>query len=203
MCIIHSVNKEEFENEIKTGSYGRKSLEKFGFIHCSDLDTYYLVAPNFKEDLNDRLILLIDTEKILEQINSAKIKELENANMESVKQAKEKEIEKISNLKRGLYGDWKMGNITKEEYFEYKQKYEKEIEILKEIIVNLDKKKEKQEEVIDRNSKWLENFKKYKKVSELDRSILAELIDYIEVYENKKIKIHFKFMRELDKIFEQ
>ena len=57
MYIIHSVNKEEFENEIKTRSYGRKSLEKFGFIHCSDLDTYYLVAPNFKEDLNDRLIL--------------------------------------------------------------------------------------------------------------------------------------------------
>jgi uncharacterized protein (DUF952 family) len=68
MYIIHSVNKEEFENEIKTGSYGRESLEKFGFIHCSDLDTYYLVAPNFKEDLNDRLVLLIDTEKVIPEI---------------------------------------------------------------------------------------------------------------------------------------
>ena len=68
MFIIHSVNKEEFENEIKTGSYGRKSLEKFGFIHCSDLDTYYLVAPNFKNDLNDRLILLIDTDKVEPEI---------------------------------------------------------------------------------------------------------------------------------------
>ena len=68
MYIIHSVNKEEFEDEIKTGSYGRKSLEKFGFIHCSDLDTYYLVAPNFKEDLNYRLILLIDTDKVDSEI---------------------------------------------------------------------------------------------------------------------------------------
>ena len=68
MYIIHSVNKEEFEDEIKNGSYGRKSLEKFGFIHCSDLDTYYLVAPNFKEDLNDRLILLIDTDKVDSEI---------------------------------------------------------------------------------------------------------------------------------------
>ena len=68
MYIIHSVNKEEFNNEIKTGSYGRKSLEKFGFIHCSDLDTYYLVATNFKEDLNDRLVLLIDTEKVIPEI---------------------------------------------------------------------------------------------------------------------------------------
>ena len=68
MYIIHSVNKKEFKNEIKTGSYGRKSLEKFGFIHCSDLDTYYLVAPNFKEDLNYRLILLIDTDKVDSEI---------------------------------------------------------------------------------------------------------------------------------------
>ena len=68
MYIIHSVNKEEFENEIKTGSYGRKSLEKCGFIHCSDLDTYYLVAPNFKNDMNKRLVLLIDTDKVNSEI---------------------------------------------------------------------------------------------------------------------------------------
>ena len=64
MYIIHSVNKAEFENEIKNEYYGRKSLEKYGFIHCSDLDTYYLVAPNFKDDINDRLVLLIDTDKV-------------------------------------------------------------------------------------------------------------------------------------------
>ena len=69
MYIIHSVNKSEFENEIKTGKYGSKSIEKCGYVHCSDLDTYYLVAPNFKNDLNDRLILLIDTDKV-----NAKIK---------------------------------------------------------------------------------------------------------------------------------
>lgn len=50
MVIIHTVNKDEFEDEIRTGRYGTKSLEKCGFIHCSDLDTYHLVAPNFKGD---------------------------------------------------------------------------------------------------------------------------------------------------------
>lgn len=64
MMIIHSVNKDVFENEIKTGHYGRDSLKRFGFIHCSDLDTYYLVAPNFKDDYTEKVILLIDTEKL-------------------------------------------------------------------------------------------------------------------------------------------
>lgn len=64
MFIIHTVNKDAFEEEIKTGSYGAKSLERCGFIHCSDLDTYYLVAPNFKEDHAEKVILVIDTEKV-------------------------------------------------------------------------------------------------------------------------------------------
>ena len=64
MYIIHSVNKDDFYKEIKTGAYGSYSLERFGFIHCSDLDTYYLVAPNFKDDYAERVILLINTEKL-------------------------------------------------------------------------------------------------------------------------------------------
>lgn len=64
MIIIHTVNKDEFEKEIQTGSYGSYSLERYGFIHCSDLDTYYLVAPNFEDDYAERVILLIDTEKL-------------------------------------------------------------------------------------------------------------------------------------------
>lgn len=146
--------------------------------------------------------LLIDTENILEQVNKSKTKQLANENISNIKQAKEKEIEKISNLKRCLYEDWKNEDITREEYLEYKQKYEKDIERIKEIIENLDKQKERQEGIIDGNSQWIENFKKYKNINKLDRDIITELIDYIDVYENKKIKIHFRFKNELDKIYE-
>ena len=64
MIIMHTANKSEFEAEIQTGSYGSKSLGRCGFIHCSDLDTYYLVAPNFKNDYTEKVILLIDTDKL-------------------------------------------------------------------------------------------------------------------------------------------
>ena len=64
MIIIHVVNKDDFEEEIKTGSYGAKSLEKSGFIHFSYLDTYYLVAPNFKDDHAEKVILIIDTDRL-------------------------------------------------------------------------------------------------------------------------------------------
>lgn len=154
------------------------------------------------ETIKLHIDLLVDTEKLLEKINKSNTRKLANENMENVKQAKEKEIEKLNNLKRCLYEDWKNEYITKEEYLEYKRKYEQDIEKIKEIMANLDKQKEKQEEIINGNSLWIENFKAHKNITELDRDIITELIDYIEVHENKKITIHFKFMNELNKILE-
>lgn len=77
----------------------------------------------------------MDTEKLLEQINKSTTKKLANENMENIKQAKEKEIEKLNNLKRCLYEDWKNDYITKEEYLEYKHKYEQDAEKIKAFIV--------------------------------------------------------------------
>lgn len=152
------------------------------------------------ESIKLHIDLLVDTETLLEQINKSNTKKLANENMGNIKQAKEKEIDKLSGLKRCLYEDWKNDYITKEEYLDYKHKYEQDIEKIKEIIANLDKQKEKQEEIISGNSLWIENFKVHKNITELDRDIITELIDYIEVHENKKITIHFKFMDELNKI---
>jgi site-specific DNA recombinase len=142
--------------------------------------------------------LLINIEEVLEQIKNPK--KISSENIIKIKQAKEKEIEKINDLKRGLYEDWKSKYITKEEYLEYKKKYERDLERLTKIIINIDEQKIKQQEIKNENNIWIENFKKYKNITELDRDIITELIDYIEVYENNKIKIHFKFVNELDKV---
>lgn len=155
------------------------------------------------EVIKRHIELFINTEELLKQFKnvstcmddnwSADARTLE---IKNIKQAKEKEIEKISNLKKGLYEDWKNEYINKQEYLEYKQKYEQDIERIKGILINLDKQKENQKEIINENSLWIENFKSYRNIRELDRDIITELVDYIEVHENKRITIHFKFMNE-------
>lgn len=65
------------------------------------------------ESIKLHIELLVDTEKLLEQINKSNTKKLANENMENIKQAKEEEIEKLNNLKRCLYEDWKNNYITK------------------------------------------------------------------------------------------
>jgi len=37
-------------------------------VHCSDFDTYSLVAANFKDDDNERYVLVIDAEKLTSEI---------------------------------------------------------------------------------------------------------------------------------------
>ncbi len=135
----------------------------------------------------------VDIPKLLEQIHKLNLKKSVAEDMENIKKDKKKEIEKLNNLKRGLYEDWKNEYITKEEYVEYKQKYKQDIEKTKKIIENLNKQKGEEKEIINENSKWIENFKTSKNITGLDRDVVTELIDYIEVHENKKITIHFKF----------
>ena len=154
------------------------------------------------ETIQLHIELLVDTEKVLNEVNKLNIKKIVNENIENIKQEKNKEMEKLIDLKIGLYEDWKNNYITKEEYFNYKQKYEQNIEKIKEIIMNLQKQKNNQNKIISGNSKWIEDFKIYKNITELDRSIIMELIDYIEVHENKKITIHFKFMNQLNEIID-
>lgn len=68
MYIIHVADRDVFTEEIRTGFYGAKSIERYGFVHCSDLDTYYLVAPNFRDERNEKVILVIDTDKLSSEV---------------------------------------------------------------------------------------------------------------------------------------
>ncbi|MGN1270192.1 MAG: recombinase zinc beta ribbon domain-containing protein [Clostridia bacterium] len=150
------------------------------------------------QTINLHIHLLIDTEKLLKQINNIEKNDICPNKINEIIEQKQNEISKISNFKRTLYEDWKSEYITKEDYLNYKQKYEQDINKIKEIIINLDKQKENQKQITNTNNEWIESFKVHKNITKLDRGIIAELIDYIEVYEEKKIAIYFKFNNKLE-----
>ena len=115
---------------------------------------------------------------------------------------KQNEISKISNFKRTLYEDWKNEDITREEYLEYKQKYENDIERLKQNIERLENEKQKYESQSISSNEWIEKFKEQKGITELSRDIMMELIDCIYVKENGDIIIKFKFEDEFKRCLE-
>ena len=68
MIILHALTKTLWDKYENNSLYGTDSVEKFGFIHCSDLDTYHLVAPNFKDEKDEMILLVIDTSRVLSKI---------------------------------------------------------------------------------------------------------------------------------------
>src|SRR5574344_1894867 len=104
--------------------------------------------------------------------------------------------EETLNIKRKLrkeaYEDWKLGIITEKEYNDYTQEYGRQIreneayieENYKEL-QNLDK--------MSTSGEWIEYFEKYQNVNSLSRELIDGLIDDIYVYEDKKIKVKFKY----------
>ena len=192
-----STNKSGNKYEYYICSTYRKKSNKLCTKHTikqENLEKAVLKAINLHIDL------LIDTEEMVKQINDSSFQKIKNENIDNMIIAKQNEISKISNFKRTLYEDWKNEDITRDEYLEYKQKYENDIERLKQNIEVLQTEKQKIKNRLQ--SEWIERFRKQKGITELSRDIMLELIDCIYVKENGDITIKFKFEDELKRYLE-
>lgn len=61
--ILHCM-KEKSWNKVKNEkSFGKKDLKKYGFIHCSTIEYFWRVAPNFKDIYEPLVLICIDENK--------------------------------------------------------------------------------------------------------------------------------------------
>ena len=185
-----STNKSGSKYEYYICSTYRKKSNKLCTKHTIKEE---LLEKAVVQAINLHIDLLINTEEIIKQINQSSFQNLKNENIENMIMTKQNEISKISNFKRTLYEDWKNADITREEYLEYKQKYENDIERLKLNIERLQNEKQKYENQHQSSNKWIEKFREQKGITELSRDIMMELIDGIYVHDNGNITIRFKF----------
>ena len=145
--------------------------------------------------INLHISRLINIDEIIKEANRINRKFNSDNNIKNMICSKEKEIDKAIQYKRKLYEDWKNDYITKEEYIDYKRKYDNDIEKNRKYIDELRKVLKKDFES-DCKDKYLNDFKREKGFSKLSRNIITELIDSIYVHENSKVTIKFNFAKE-------
>lgn len=63
--ILHCMKENEWNKVKNKKSFGKKDLKKYGFIHCSKIEYFWRVAPNFK-DIKEPLVLICIEENKLE-----------------------------------------------------------------------------------------------------------------------------------------
>ncbi len=66
--ILHCMKKSTWEEVKNKGIWGKELIEKEGFIHCSTIEYFWRVAPNFKGIKDEMVLLCIDEEKLSSKV---------------------------------------------------------------------------------------------------------------------------------------
>lgn len=101
--------------------------------------------------------------------------------------------EKIEKYKKGAFENQQDGLISMNDYIAYVNDYNAKQKDIQMEIQALQQQKEKAESLDTQHDEWEDAFKNYIDIDKLDRNIVVELIDHIDVRENGVIEIYYKF----------
>lgn len=116
---------------------------------------------------------------------------------QELEQTKE-ELDRLIYLKTSIYGDMKQGILTQEEYLIAREKYSLRISEIENNVVQKEREVKELEQCMDGENKWLKAFLRFREAPELTRDMAVELLERVEVYEDKRIHIRFRFRSEYE-----
>lgn len=144
-------------------------------------------------EINSQIEKYMDFEKLRDDIVRLEKIKAQTAAKNRLLNDLSAKFEKIKGLRLGLYEDYKSGFITREEYFDFKKRYDDDIEKLSAQIGNITKAIENINSV-DELKQSEELILKYEHIETLTRDIVVSLIKSIIVHADKTITINFTFI---------
>ena len=105
-------------------------------------------------------------------------------------------------MKVSTYEDLRDGLITQDEFLQMKEDYSRRIEVIERDIGTLKTERAViQEGLVNRNG-WLALFHKYRNLPSLSRAAVVNLIDRIDLYPGKEIKVVLRYQDQLANMME-
>lgn len=160
------------------------------------------------ELLNHQIKVIADIKEVLDKLGE---RERKQTGVEKKKQqiAQKKEgIQKLNSLRLELYEDFKEGLLTREEYLELKEIYEKRIQMVENALLKLNEEMELLISNPNIFADWIGEFIKYGQLERLTREVAVSLIDKILIYEKQKgdryprIEVVFKYAEQISEALE-
>lgn len=118
----------------------------------------------------------------------------EQSNIQKLLEQKERRLKEIIGLRKSLYEDWKKGDITKEEFDSICSEYSKEKEQINCKIESLQNELKANNQVRDEKH-FLELLEQLVDFKQVPKQILVSLIEKIEIFQDRTVKIHYKFSK--------
>lgn len=105
-------------------------------------------------------------------------------------------------IKEKLYGDYADEILTREDFLNYNELYSKRIEEYDRKIEELEAEQQNLQTAPNAYP-FLDVYRKYRKLEEITRPMVVELIEKIEVYEGNRVEITFRFHDEIADLLEE
>ncbi len=160
------------------------------------------IAAAVLHAIQHQVYISVNYEKAIEAIDQAPFRKNQVQKIEKLIRQKEQEIEKLAKYKREIYQDWKEGALDLDDYKEMRDAYEEEIDELKTLVEKLHNEIQEIENGLREENVFLTTYRKYQNITTVTRELLIELVDHIEIYEEKNVKVIFNYsdsMKQLER----
>lgn len=183
-CYIYYTCRTHKKDRTKCGNTNRVSEKQL--INC------------VQDVIKRQIEAVCAAEDILKYIDTLPLGEIEVQKTNQRIRKKKEEYEYYQNLIMGLYEDYKKEILSRENYLNMKSAYEKISGEIFEAIGVLEQDLSKLLQNKASRNRWIEEFKQYRNITELNRSVLAALVEKIVVFDKQRIQINFNFRDEFE-----
>ncbi len=180
---IYYVCKNSKQKKCKSHSVSAKLLEES-------------VTAALKSHIN----VILDTERILDFINTLPLKQEEVQRIDKQVVKLREDIARYRKLKLSLHESLMGGLIDEEEFAELKESYSRKCEEAEKAVLRLSGEIEKVLYNKGEKSIWIEQFKEYRNITELNRKIVVSLLDSILIHEDNRIEIIPKYKDKFESV---
>ncbi len=146
--------------------------------------------------LQKQIAAVVSLEELLACAGQSKVAAAKKRQIEQSILEQEQKIEQFRQFRCKLYESLCDELISHEEYKNMKQHYGQKISLAQEALERLQKEARLQDEAPSQS--FLEQFRAHKNLTALCREVAVTLIDRIEVFEDKRIQVHFNFRDEIE-----
>ena len=141
--------------------------------------------------------MIVEMEQLMEEIGQSNIWNVKITRLDRMIAQKENEADGYRDFRMKLYEALREELIDRDEYAKMRQKYTQSIEEAEAAIQKLKEERSALLASTGVDCGWIEQFVKYREISELTREVVVTLIDRIYIYEDKHIKIDFNYRDEI------
>ena len=175
-------------------TYSCGSYHRYGFTACT---SHYIKEEDLcaivLNDLNQIIAAVKDLEALAERSEGQTPATERRENRRKRLQAA---LERVRRLKQGAYEDYRDALLSREEFLRYKTDYDAQEEALTRQLAEQPKDTETM-----LHRPWASELLRLGRLEQLDRTTLAQTVEVIRVFEEKRIEITYRFSDELKTLF--